>query len=60
MIAVMDTSLPKHALQKRHIHDIMGQTIFFSHAYETSMMIIVKKAHIIIDVVGTYFYDKKS
>ena len=30
------------------------------HAYETSMTIIVTKPDIIIDVVGSYFYDKKS
>ena len=33
---------------------------FFCHTYDTSMMIIVTKPGIIIDVVGTYFYDKKS
>ena len=33
---------------------------FFCHAYETSMTIIVTKSGIIIDVVGSYFYDKKS
>ena len=33
---------------------------FFCHAYDTSMMIIVTKPGIIIDVVGSYFYDKKS
>ena len=37
-----------------------AQHIFFSHAYDTSMMIIVTKHDIIIDVVGSYFYDKKS
>ena len=30
------------------------------HAYGASMMIIVTKPGIIIDVVGSYFYDKKS
>ena len=30
------------------------------HTYETSMTIIVTKPGIIIDVVGSYFYDKKS
>ena len=30
------------------------------HTYDTSMMIIVTKPGIIIDVVGSYFYDKKS
>ena len=33
---------------------------FFCHAYDTSMTIIVTKPGIIIDVVGFYFYDKKS
>ena len=32
----------------------------FCHAYDTSMTIIVTKPGIIIDVVGSYFYDKKS
>ncbi len=30
------------------------------HTYDTSMTIIVTKPGIIIDVVGSYFYDKKS
>ena len=47
-------------LQKRHICDILGRTKIFSHAYDTSMTIIVTKPGIIIDVVGSYFYDKKS
>ena len=34
--------------------------IFFFHTYDTSMTIIVTKPGIIIDVVGSYFYDKKS
>ena len=29
------------------------------HTYDTSMTIIVTKPGIIIDVVGSYFYDKK-
>ena len=33
---------------------------FFCHTYDTSMMIIVTKPGIIIDVVESYFYDKKS
>ena len=37
-----------------------AERIFFYHAYDTSMMIIVTKPGIIIDVVGSYFYDKKS
>ena len=33
---------------------------FFCHTYDTSMTITVTKHGIIIDVVGSYFYDKKS
>ena len=33
---------------------------FFCHTYDTSMTIIVTKPGIIIDVVGSYFHDKKS
>ena len=33
---------------------------FFCHTFDTSMTIIVTKPGIIIDVVGSYFYDKKS
>ena len=32
----------------------------FLHTYDTSMTIIVTKHGIIIDVVGSYFYDKNS
>ena len=47
--------------KKRHIRDILGLTnFFFCHTYDTSMTIIVTKPGIIIDVVGSYFYDKKS
>ena len=44
-----DTSVTFWAKQKK-----------FCHTYGTSMMIIVTKPGIIIDVVGSYFYDKKS
>ena len=37
-----------------------AKRIFFCHTYDTSMTIIVTKHGIIIDVVGSYFYDKKS
>ena len=51
----------KQHYKKRHIRDILGQTNFFScHAYDTSMTILVIKPGIIIDVVGSYLYDKKS
>ena len=33
---------------------------FFCHTYDTYMTIIVTKPGIIIDVVGSYFYEKKS
>ena len=46
--------------KKRHIRDILGQTNFFCHTYDTSMTVIVTNPGIIIDVVGSYFYDKKS
>ena len=36
-----------------------AERIFLSHTYDTSMKIIVTKPGIIIDVVGSYFYDKK-
>ena len=50
-----------HHYKKRHIRDILGRMKFFScHTYDTSMTIIVTKPGIIIDVVGSYFYDKKS
>ena len=50
-----------YTTKKRHIRDILGRTIFFlCHAYDPSMTIIVTKPGIIIDVVGSYFYDKKS
>ena len=50
----------KDNTKKRHIRDILGRTNFFCHTYDTSMMIIVTKPGIIIDVVGSYFCDKKS
>ena len=36
-----------------------AEQFFFCHTYDTSMMIIVTKPGIIMDVVGSYFYDKK-
>ena len=35
-----------------------AERIFFCHTYDTSMTIIVTKPGIIINVVGSYFYDK--
>ena len=37
-----------------------AERIFLCHTYDISMTIIVTKPGIIIDVVGSYFYDKKS
>ena len=36
------------------------ERFFFCHAYDTSIPIIMTKPGIIIGVVGSYFYDKKS
>ena len=46
--------------QKKTHPDILGRTKKNCHTYDTSMTIIVTKPGIIIDVVGSYFYDKKS
>ena len=56
---------PEHldwpALQKKDSSvTFWAERIFFCHTYDTSMTIIVTKPGIIIDVVGSYFYDKKS
>ena len=52
---------PRGALQKKAHPWHFGPNEFFScHTYDTSMTIIVTKPGIIIDVVGSYFYDKKS
>jgi len=37
-----------------------AERIFFYHACDTSMTIIVTNPGIIKYVVGSYFYDKKS
>ena len=55
-----DFNMDVRTTKKRHIRDILGRTKNFFHTYDTSMMIIVTKPGIIIDVVGSYFYDKKS
>ena len=57
--------MPIHILlamhyKKGHIRDILGQMKFFCRTYDTSMTIIVTKPGIIIDVVGSDIYDKKS
>ena len=49
------------ALQKKDTSmTFWAERIFFCHTYDTSMTITVTKPGIIIDVVGSYFYDKKS
>ena len=49
------------ALQKKDTSvTFWAERIFFCHTYDTSMTIIVTKPGIIIDVVGSYFYDKNS
>ena len=50
----------QQSLQKKTHPWHFGPNEFFCHTYDTSMTIIVTKHSIIIDVVGSYFYDKKS
>ena len=47
-------------LQKKDTSVTFLAKRFFCHTYDTSMMIIVTKPSIIINVVGSYFYEKKS
>ena len=54
------TAVVTSTTKKRHIRDILGRTKKNCHTYDTSTTIIVTKHGIIIDVVGSYFYDKKS
>ena len=49
-----------HYKKKTHPWHFGPNETFFCHTYDTSMTIIVTKHGIIIDVVGSYFYDKKS
>ena len=49
-----------HYKKKTHPWHFGPNEFFFCHTYDTSMTIIVTKPGIIIDVVGSYFYDKKS
>ena len=52
---------PMMSLQKKDTSvTCWAERIFFCHTYDTSMTIIVTKPGIIIDVVGSYFYDKNS
>ena len=48
----------KHYKKKDTSMTFWAERNFFCHTYDTSMMIIVTKPGIIIDVVGSYFYDK--
>ena len=51
----------RHPIQKKDTSvTFWAERNFFCHTYDTSMKIIVTKPGIIIDVVGSYFYDKKS
>ena len=49
-----------HTTKKDTSVTFWAEQNFFCHAYDTSMTITVTKPDIIIDVVGSYFYDKKS
>ena len=49
-----------HTTKKDTSVTFWAERLLFCHTYDTSMMIIVTKPGIIIDVVGSYFYDKKS
>ena len=46
--------------KKTHPWHFDPNNFFFCHTYDTSMTIIVTKPGIIINVVGSYLYDKKS
>ena len=57
----IDTIPTYYALQKKDTSvTFWAERIFYCHAYDTTMSKIVTKPGIIIDVVGSYFYDKKS
>ena len=49
-----------HTTKKDTSVTFWAERTFFCHAYDTSVTIIVTKPGIIVDVVGSYFYDKKS
>ena len=49
-----------HYKKKTHPCHFGPNEFFFCHTYDTFMTIIVTKPGIIINVVGSYFYDKKS
>ena len=53
-----DSTWHMHNKKKTHPWHFGSNEFFFCHTYDTSMTIIVTKPGIIIDVVGSYFYDK--
>ena len=54
-------ALRANSLQKKDTSvTFWAEQFFFCHTYDTSVTIIVRKPGIIIDVVGSYFYEKKS
>ena len=58
---IMLSNMTEPTLQKKtHPWHFGPNEICFCHTYDTSMTIIVTKPGMIIDVVGSYFYDKKS
>ena len=70
MSLLNNRALISHLVVTELLHDVTtkkdisvtfwAKRFFFCHTYDTSMTIIVTKPGIIIDVVGSYFYDKKS
>ena len=60
-IFLKTATIPTYTTKKDTSVTFWAERIFFfCHTYDTSMTIIVTKPGIIIDVVGSYFYDKKS
>ena len=57
---IFGTDLLTYTTKKDISVTFWAERNFFCHTYVTSMKIIVTKPGIIIDVVGSYFYDKKS
>ena len=51
---------PPYTTKKDTSVTFCGEQKKLYHTNDTSMMIIVTKPGILIDVVGSYFYDKKS
>ena len=57
---VLEVMLLDHTTKKDTSVTFWVERKKICHTYDTSMTIIVTKPGIIIDVVGSYFYDKKS